>query len=144
MKLVAYLVPWIVLAGLVVGVFYREAKRPPKSRLPPEVDGRIRCPTETKLLVLVAAIAVLVARMYPTFDWGVLFAALMLAVDIFYCRRLRRRVVFRSLCAEHFRRCPQCFYDLRGSPPSGVCPECGREYSGAQLSDDWRRLLKIV
>ena len=143
MKVIVYLVPWILLAGVVLGVYYLEVKRPPESRLPPDVDSRIRNSAETRLILLVGGVAIILARLYPSLFWTVPFVGVMLVVDIFYCRRLRRRAVFRELCAEDFRRCPQCFYDLRGSPPSGVCPECGREYSGPQLSHEWRRRLKI-
>ncbi len=37
----------------------------------------------------------------------------------------------RTACAV--QTCPPCGYDLRGSPASGRCPECGFEYSEGTL-----------
>jgi hypothetical protein len=50
-------------------------------------------------------------------------------------------------------RCPRCDYDLRGLPPEGICPECGRPYdqksiilhgwASGQMRSHWWNLLSI-
>jgi hypothetical protein len=35
-------------------------------------------------------------------------------------------------------RCPQCFFDLRGLPDVGRCPECGGPFSIQDLQARWQ------
>ena len=52
--------------------------------------------------------------------------------------RVRR---FRTaLFAARFRLCTHCGYDLSAlPPPTGLCPECGREYDAARDVERWTR-----
>jgi hypothetical protein len=47
-----------------------------------------------------------------------------------------KRLVARVAHAR-FRVCPGCGYSLEGISEDGACPECGREYHGSELEDDW-------
>lgn len=47
--------------------------------------------------------------------------------------RLRSRVV-----AARGRLCLACGYDLRGSAPRGMCPECGVFHDAAHAAERWR------
>ncbi len=49
----------------------------------------------------------------------------------------------RLIQALNFRLCPRCRYDLTSSPPDGLCPECGRSYTDADLRNLWCRAYRI-
>jgi len=53
-------------------------------------------------------------------------------------RELRRYLA--AVRAAGFRRCPRCFYDLRGSERSGNCPGCGEPYDPTSLKEVWTKL----
>ncbi|MBL9148715.1 MAG: hypothetical protein JNM94_08480 [Phycisphaerae bacterium] len=59
------------------------------------------------------------------FAWVFVLAAATCSLGGYWC------IVAR----ESLRRggeCPRCSYDLRGSDPRGVCPECGKQLSADQ------------
>jgi hypothetical protein len=49
-------------------------------------------------------------------------------------KRLRDRVR-----AENGSVCTSCLYSLCGSPKSGICPECGTEYTQESLRSFWQK-----
>jgi hypothetical protein len=49
---------------------------------------------------------------------------------------VEKRLVHRVARAR-FRACPRCGYSLVGVSEDGACPECGREYRGSELEDEW-------
>lgn len=55
----------------------------------------------------------------------------------------------RSTPDEHLREadyslCPECLYDLRGSPDSGRCPECGLTCTRQEVREVWETAMEIA
>jgi len=70
---------------------------------------------------------------------GLLAASLLFGVIHAITRRRSRRLI-QSL---GFRLCPRCRYDLSASPPDGACPECGRDYTVADLQSLWKSAYRL-
>jgi hypothetical protein len=49
----------------------------------------------------------------------------------------RAKPAWRDFVEDGCRACPECLYDLRGSPASGRCPECGFAYAPEILHLRW-------
>jgi len=47
----------------------------------------------------------------------------------------------KTLEDQGYLICPKCEYDLRGTGPNGVCPECGFEYTQDLLRGVWTRAV---
>jgi hypothetical protein len=67
---------------------------------------------------------------------GLLLVLLLsgLVVPIMLTRRLRAR-----LAESDWRRCLHCFFDLRGLPAHGMCPECGEAYEIDKVREEWMK-----
>ncbi len=75
-----------------------------------------------------------------TLVWSVLVLAPVVLGLFLASFRVQHRLV-RTLREGDYRYCPGCCYDLRGVADPGVCPECGRPYSRADLAEDWARKI---
>jgi len=51
-----------------------------------------------------------------------------------------RRACARRVRLAGYRFCPNCTYDLRTLPESGACPECGANFTPADLEGRWRQI----
>lgn len=51
----------------------------------------------------------------------------------------RRASLRRSVERAEGLVCPDCGFDLSGSPHQGVCPECGVAYDADMVLDAWRK-----
>jgi hypothetical protein len=87
--------------------------------------------TAMALFSLAGAGPVRVGAFAPPLMW---WASFLIAYLIL--RRYERRVL--ALVESDWRRCPACFYDLRGLANTGTCPECATPYDTAALQARWQ------
>ena len=50
-----------------------------------------------------------------------------------------RKRIKQHLRDVRFMVCRKCAYDLVEHGPEGTCPECGTDYTAADLEKHWRR-----
>ena len=71
------------------------------------------------------------------FAFWLLWGISMMAFEVLV-RRINRRT--RDVVWEWaFKMCTQCGYHLAGLPSEHVCPECGNQYTAADLECEWRK-----
>lgn len=75
--------------------------------------------------------------------WTLLIASLVLSLLAFAVWSVLWTRAKREVQRLHFRLCPNCRYDLSACQPDGLCPECGRAYTDADLRRIWRAAYRL-
>ncbi len=60
---------------------------------------------------------------------------------VVFFRRAKRRWI-ASMERDDWRRCPYCFFNLRGLDERGRCPECGEAYQIERVRELWREGMR--
>ena len=89
-------------------------------------------------LVIGAILVVLLSRDWQP-EWRFMAFGLVLVPTVYRLHTIwveRRRL--RELTTCDWRRCLYCFFDLRGLPEHGTCPECGERYIIREVREEWK------
>lgn len=145
------LVPYALILAVIVASVLCALLWPTKGMRLDRRLSRARVPVKQMNWIVYAFVAFALAG--TTLRWRgaawlgdacLLIGALLALYGFFALRKRRIDYIRRQVLTRQYRVCSQCFYDLSGSPTSGQCPECGKEYTIAELKEKWSFLAPAL